>query len=142
MHSLFQKKWEKYMQPLSDRIEAGKALALSRIKNSEPEVGWFVDAIEADFDRDTGEVLCFRVKCHYWKQSLYFIPAPFGNPSALEIADRMICWVQEAMKRKDLKADDPPLDKSRPLPPKEMLAQRVLERLAELRGQQSPPASG
>ena len=129
------------MTDIQERFVAGKALAVSRIKDSEPEGSWFIDAVRLGFNSDTDQPFSFSVQTYTRTQSLFYTnPGGFGDPSAEEIADRLLNWIQSAIQRKALEADDPPKGEA-PDPPNATLQDRIQARLMELRGER-PSASG
>ena len=129
------------MTDIQERFVAGKALAVSRIKNSEPEVSWFIDAVELHCYPDPGESFWFSVHTYTRTQSLFNTnPGGFGDPSVEEIADQLLDWIQSAMQRKALEADDPPKGED-PDPPNATIQDRVQARLMQLRGDR-PSAPG
>lgn len=127
------------MHSLTERVEAGRELAVQRTKDTEPEVSWFVEAARVGYDRTTGEPNSLMVMAHFRSYHRYEMGETLGDYSIEAIAQGLIANIHSALELGMLVADDPPMGKG-PYPPNISLAARRDMRLKELYGGNVPPA--
>ncbi len=95
------------MTAISERVEAGRSLAVEMTVGAEPAVSRYVAATRVNYEASSGLPTCFSVyaksrSAHYF---FYGQQYGFGDPSVEEIANIFAGWIRGAIERNWLIVD-------------------------------------
>ena len=96
------------MNALQERINAARDLGVLRLRATEPELSWFLEAAQFKYDHSTGELKDVTVTAHYRSWWMYQPPAGLEERPVEDLADTLVGWIRGAMEKGMLTPDDPP----------------------------------